>query len=138
MCEYCGCRVDPEIAVLGAQHDAIVELGDQVLDAVRSGEETMQGAVERLFELLLPHVRREESGVFRIAEEIGLRDQYVEDLEEDHRRFARAMTSPETLDVASLEALTDDLYRHIAIEEYDLFPVVSRVSLGAARHPSAV
>ena len=126
MCEYCGCRDDPEIAVLGAQHDAIVDLSDQVMEAVRSGEITMLDAVSRLGELLHPHVQREESGVFRVADEIGLGNQYVYDLEDDHRRFDALLAHPESLDARSLQSLLDDLYRHIAVEEYDLFPVVAR------------
>ena len=125
MCEYCGCRDNPEIALLGAQHDAIVDLADQVIGSVRSGDTTMLDAMSRLSELLIPHVSREEAGVFRVAEEIGLGNQYVDDLEEDHRRFHALMAQPESLDAESLESMLDDLYRHIAVEEYDLFPVVA-------------
>ncbi len=126
MCEYCGCRDNPEIALLGAQHDAIVELADQVLAAVQTGDETMLGAVARLRELLLPHVEREETGVFRVAEAMGLTNEYIDDLEGDHRQFEAVLSRPETLDTESLESLVEDLYRHIAVEEYDLFPVVAR------------
>jgi hemerythrin-like domain-containing protein len=126
VCEYCGCRDNPEIALLGAQHDAIVDLADQVMESVRSGNTTMLDAVSRLSELLIPHVRREEAGVFRVAEEIGLGNEYVDDLEDDHRRFDALLAQPESLDAGSLESLLDDLYRHIAVEEYDLFPVVAK------------
>jgi hypothetical protein len=126
MCEYCGCRDNPEIARLGAEHDAIVELADLVLSELASGEETMAGAVSRLRSLLIPHVLGEEAGVFRVAEEMGLRSQYDDDLEGDHRRFEGILSSPEALDPAALEVLLDELYHHIAIEEYDLFPVVAK------------
>lgn len=126
MCEYCGCRDNAEIALLGAQHDAIVELADQVLAAVQTGDETMLGAAARLRELLVPHVEREETGVFRVAERMGLTNEYVEDLEGDHRRFDAVLSRAESLDAESLESMLDDLYRHIAVEEYDLFPVVAK------------
>lgn len=126
MCEYCGCRDQPEIAKLGAEHDAIVELADQVLTAVRNGEETIAGAVAKLREIVIPHVQGEEDGVFRVADDIGLRREYVDDLESDHRRFDASLSAPESLDARALEALLDDLYRHIAVEEYDLFPVVAK------------
>lgn len=126
MCEYCGCRDQPEIAKLGAEHDAIVELADQVLTAVRNGEETIAGAVAKLREIVIPHVQGEEAGVFRVADDIGLRREYVDDLESDHRRFDASLSAPESLDARALEALLDDLYRHIAVEEYDLFPVVAK------------
>ncbi|HEX6946503.1 MAG TPA: hemerythrin domain-containing protein [Acidimicrobiia bacterium] len=126
MCEHCGCRENPEIGQLGAEHDAIVELADQVLSEVAAGSETVAGAAARLLALLIPHVRREEAGVFRVADEIGLRNQYVEDLEEDHRRFDGSLSDPGRMSPRELESLLDDIYRHIAIEEYDLFPVVAR------------
>ncbi len=126
MCEYCGCRDNPEIAALGAEHDAIVDLADRVVEGVRSGTMTLGEGVARLRELLVPHVRREESGVFRVAERVGLRNEYVDDLEDDHRRYGASLGDPDLLSVDTLEALLDDLYRHIAVEEYDLFPVVAR------------
>jgi hypothetical protein len=126
MCEYCGCRDNPEIARLGAEHDAIVELADRVLAELRAGEETMAGAVTRLREVLIPHVRGEEAGVFRIAEEMGLGNQYLDDLEGDHRRYDDILSVPGRLDEVLLESLLDELYHHIVIEEYDLFPVVAK------------
>lgn len=126
MCEHCGCRNDPEIARLGAEHDAIVELADTVLAEIRAGAETMAGGVRRLQELLIPHVRGEETGIFRVAEELGLGSQYVYDLEDDHRHFDSVLAEGADLDVVRLEAVLDELYRHIAVEEYDLFPEVNR------------
>lgn len=125
MCEHCGCRENPEIGRLGAEHDAIAALADQLMAEVAAGIETVGGAARRLRELLVPHVRGEESGVFRVADEIGLRYQYVEELEEDHRKFDGALTDPE-LARREFEALLDELHHHIAVEEYDLFPVVAR------------
>lgn len=126
MCEHCGCRDNPEIGKLGAEHDAIVELADQVLAEVAAGIETVSGAASRLRELIIPHVRGEEAGVFRVADEIGLRNQYVDDLEEDHRKFDSALTAPGSMGPNELEQILDELYHHIAVEEYDLFPVVAR------------
>ncbi len=126
MCEYCGCREEPEIGALGAEHDAIIDLADLVLVELGAGNETIAGATTRLLGLLIPHVQREEGGVFRLAEAMGLGNEFVFDLEDDHRRFDSALSNPESLDAAALEAVLDELYRHIAIEEYDLFPVVAR------------
>jgi hemerythrin-like domain-containing protein len=126
MCEFCGCRENPEIGALGAEHDAIVALADEVMAAVGQGTMTIPEGVEKLSRLLTPHVAREESGVFRVAERMGLGSQYVDDLEEDHARYGAALGDPTDLDSAMLESLLDDLYRHIAVEEYDLFPVVAR------------
>jgi hypothetical protein len=133
MCEYCGCReLDPEIGALGEEHDAIVELSDRILRELEAGEITMQDAVTRLRELLIPHVQREEGGIFRVAEEMGLGNEYVYDLEGDHLKFDSDLSLPGDLDRAALESVLDDLYRHIAVEEYDLFPVVARRTIPKA------
>lgn len=126
MCDYCGCRDNPEIAKLGAEHDAIAALADQVLGEVKAGSETVKGAIGRLRHLLDPHVRGEETGIFRVAETMGLGTQYVYELEDDHRRFDAALSDTGALSVDSLEAVLDEIYRHIAVEEYDLFPEVAR------------
>lgn len=136
MCEHCGCRETPEIGRLGAEHDAIVDLADLVVAEVAAGTETVTGAARRLLALLIPHVRREEEGVFVVAEEIGLRSQYVDDLEDDHRRFDGALANPDGMRPDDLEEILDELYRHIAVEEYDLFPVVAR-ELRSRVSPSA-
>jgi len=125
MCEHCGCRDNPEIAKLGAEHDAIVDLADRVLGEVKDGSETVGGAIRRLRHLLDPHVRGEETGIFRVAETIGLMNQYVFELENDHRRFDTLLSDP-ALGVEALESVLDEIYRHIAVEEYDLFPEVAR------------
>lgn len=126
MCEYCGCRDNPEIAQLGAEHDAIVELADQVLGEVKDGSETVEGAIGRLRRLLDPHVRGEETGIFREAESMGLGSQYVDELENDHRRFDAVLSDTGSIGVDALESILDEIYRHIAVEEYDLFPEVAR------------
>jgi len=119
MCE------NPKIAKLGTEHDAIVDLADRVLGEVEDGSETVEGAIRRLRQLLDPHVRGEETGIFRVAETMGLGNQYVYELEDDHRRFDSLFSAP-ALDVEALEAVLDEVYRHIAVEEYDLFPEVAR------------
>lgn len=122
MCEYCGCRRVPEIARLGAEHDVI----DGVIAEVRKADpEEIAPLLDRLATLLRPHVEREEEGLFAEARSAGLGSYFVDDLEDDHRRFAAALEHREDLRGAPLERLLDDLDHHIAIEEYDLFPACS-------------
>lgn len=123
MCDYCDCRRIPEIADLGAEHERIEARADEVLELARSGSPRLAEAVGHLRDILDPHVAREEGGVFSEARQAGLGAYYVDELEEDHRRFAARLADPH-LDVEGLEELFDDLHRHIAIEEYDLFPAV--------------
>jgi hemerythrin-like domain-containing protein len=44
----------------------------------------------------------------------------------DHRRFDTALSDLDSLDAYDLENLLDELHRHIAIEEYDLFPAAAQ------------
>lgn len=125
MCDYCDCRRIPEIAELGAQHDRIEELADEALRAAKSGSPDLAEAVDRLRQALDPHVAREESGVFTQARAAGLGPYYVDELEDEHRQFAALLDGE--FDVVSLEAFLDELHRHIAIEEYDLFPAAAQV-----------
>lgn len=136
MCEHCGCRENPEIGKLGSEHDAIVELSDQVLAEIAAGTETPQGAAARLRALIIPHVRGEEAGAFSLADEIGLASQYTDDLREDHVTFDSALSEDSSLTAADLDVLLAELYRHIAVEEYDLFPLLARELNRRRSHPS--
>lgn len=127
MCDYCDCRRIDEIADLGAEHDRIEELADRVLTAVKNGDSAAGERFTELIELLTAHVEREEAGIFVEARTAGLASYYVEDLEEDHRNFAATLADPLRLSPAEIERLFDDLHRHIAIEEYDLFPAAAQV-----------
>lgn len=127
MCDYCDCRRIDEIADLGAEHDRIEELADRVLTAVKNGDSDVGERFAELIEVLTAHVQREEGGIFVEARTAGLSSYYVEDLEEDHRSFAATLADPLQLSAVEVERLLDDLHRHIAIEEYDLFPAAAQV-----------
>jgi hemerythrin-like domain-containing protein len=127
VCDYCDCRRIPEIADLGAEHDRIEELADDVMRALKMGDGTAATAFTGLIAELTDHVAREEKGVFVEARRVGLGPEYVEDLEDDHRRFAVVLEDPAILDVVAVEAFFDELHRHIAVEEYDLFPTAARL-----------
>ncbi|MBK5267791.1 MAG: hemerythrin domain-containing protein [Acidimicrobiia bacterium] len=125
MCEYCDCRRIPEIAELGEEHEYITELADEVEIRASGGAPARMAALVRLREALTFHAQREERGIFAEGMVAGLKNYYIEDLEDDHRRFVEALSDP-ALDGVELQALLDDLHRHIAIEEYDVFPAAAK------------
>jgi hemerythrin-like domain-containing protein len=127
MCDYCDCRRIPEIADLGREHDRIEELADDVMRGLKNGDGAAVTTFTRLIAELTEHVAREERGVFSEARRVGLGPEYVEDLEDDHRRFAALLENPAILDVDTVGALFDEIHRHIAVEEYDLFPATARL-----------
>ncbi|MCB1246356.1 MAG: hemerythrin domain-containing protein [Acidimicrobiia bacterium] len=121
MCEYCGCRRIPEIERLGREHESIVEIADEAY-AQRDDRAARNALLDRLREALVPHAEREERGVFAEARRVGMGGWYVADLEDDHRRFKEVLDDPASLDVPAMVRLLEDLDRHIAIEEYEVFP----------------
>lgn len=127
MCDYCDCRRIPEISDLGAEHERIEDLADEVLRFLKDGDPRAGETFVRLQGELTAHVAREERGVFVQARSAGLGPEYVEDLEDDHRRFSAVLAARADLSLADVETLFDDLHRHIAIEEYDLFPAAAQV-----------
>jgi len=135
VCEQCGCRRVPEIAELGRQHELIEELAGEIVEVLSSDDpEVVAGAAVALREALKPHVSREEEGIFKVAREVGLTNYYLDDLEDDHRHFAESLAEPETLARTALEKLIDELIRHIALEEYELFPATAELLI---RNPGA-
>jgi hemerythrin-like domain-containing protein len=65
MCEYCGCQEVPAIALLTAEHDAVVNLIGEVRSAV--AESRLDDAADgcrRMQVLLGPHTRVEEQALF--------------------------------------------------------------------------
>jgi hypothetical protein len=75
------------------------------------------------------HIQGEERGSFAVGKVAGLQNSYIEDLEDDHRRFAEALSDPAALESIALQAqLRDHHHHHIAIEEYDFFPAAASIS----------
>jgi hemerythrin-like domain-containing protein len=65
MCEYCGCQEIPEIAELTAEHDELRNLGHDLANAANAGNlAAARPLAARMRELLEPHTRVEEQGLF--------------------------------------------------------------------------
>ncbi len=137
MCDYCGCRRVPEIAALCDEHEQIQMLADDAVRLASSGAPGLAQAVIRLKDSLTAHVLREEQGVFTRLKEAGIANAYyVDDLEEDHVRFASNLALPAEVSASELDQLTDELVRHIAIEEYDVFPAAANLLTDEPAKPS--
>lgn len=130
MCDYCGCRSQPEIAALSADHENILEILGRLERAVRNADRVAAGAhLHELAGLVEPHAQREERGVFRGLRLVGVDDAYVAGFERDHERI-HALLQPVSGDggdsedwrtkASELVALLAD---HIFREESDAFPV---------------
>jgi hemerythrin-like domain-containing protein len=119
MCDYCGCRSEPEIAALSTDHERMLALTARLRRVHDAGD----SAAELLAELagvLGPHARREERGVFAALVAEGVGAEYVARFEHDHDTLEGLMShndaGSQTLRIVEL------LEHHILREESDLFP----------------
>ena len=127
MCEYCGCQEVPAIAVLTAEHDAVVTLIGEVRADLRNGRlDAAAAGCRPMFAVLGPHVRVEEQGLFPPMR-AEFPDQ-VDGLQAEHRTIEAvlgeaASGTPTGGDWPArvLRAL-EDLREHILKEQDGVFP----------------
>jgi hemerythrin-like domain-containing protein len=124
MCDYCGCRSEPEIAALSADHEHMLELTAQL----RRAHEMSVSALDVVAELagaLGPHARREERGIFAALVAEGVDAEYVAVFERDHDIIHDLLSR----DDAPSQALriVELLEDHILREESDLFPAAHQM-----------
>ena len=134
MCEHCGCRGVEPIAELMDEHLALLELSGEIRRRLAAGEhDAVRRLLAELDDKLTRHVGREERGVFTAMKDQGDFVDAVEELEREHVSLDLQL---HTLDlgaadvVDSVQALLDELSRHIDKENLGVFPVAV-VSLGA-------
>ena len=126
MCEYCGCQELDVIGQLTREHERIRNVGRSLSDAVNARDlDTAQGFARQMLELLGPHTRLEEQGLFpELAGEFG--DQLA-DLEHEHVLIDGALgalagdTAPANWTARTQEALAL-LFDHILKEQDGVFP----------------
>jgi iron-sulfur cluster repair protein YtfE (RIC family) len=127
MCEHCGCRGTEAIAELMDEHLALLDLAGEVRWHLQ--REDRAGAVatlEKLGDLLLDHVSREENGVFAALKQQGDFAYAVEELEGEHNAFDIKYDEldPESPSFThDVNAMLDDLVTHIDKENLGVFPV---------------
>ena len=124
MCDYCGCRSEPEIAALSADHERMLALTAQLRRAHEMGDDA-SGLVAELVGALGPHARREELGVFAALVAEGVDADYVAVFERDHDIIHELLSR----DDAPSQALriVELLEDHILREESDLFPAAHQM-----------
>ena len=131
MCEYCGCQQLDVIGQLTDEHEDIRNVGRTLTDAVsRRDLETARTVARRMLELLDPHTRLEEQGLFpELAGEFG--DQLAE-LEHEHVQIEGALGAlagdapPPDWTARTQDALAL-LFDHILKEQDGVFPAALAV-----------
>lgn len=116
MCDHCGCRNFAPIAELTGEHDEILRLAWQVVEATHATE--AEQARMDLRALLDLHVRKEEFGLYPLLVACGrITRMRSDDLEEEHVEIRRSLAGGDFIrrDYYALAA-------HVEDEETDLFP----------------
>ncbi len=127
MCEYCGCQEVPAIALLTAEHDAVVNLIGEVRAAIEHDHrDTAAEGCRRIQAVLGPHVRVEEEALFP-----AIRGEFAEQVDVllgEHCSIDAVLAEASTGTPADpgwprrlLDALYD-LREHILKEQDGVFP----------------
>lgn len=137
MCSYCGCRNIPMIAKLNAEHDAIVNSSYALQVAYRERDlESAQTAGQILADLLRPHTRREENGLFAEMKRDELFTEHIASLCAEHAELDAELAAIDTGDLHRIPALITLLKNHIDREETGCFPPPLPISTTSSGTPS--
>ena len=119
MCDYCGCRRTGPTSELAAEHEQLLELGQQLHTALHDGADAAD-VFDEFVRLLQMHAAKEEVGLFvhaRSSTPLGDQiDALCGEHDDLHRWLADGPTGAHVPEALRL------LVTHIDDEEYDLFP----------------
>jgi hemerythrin-like domain-containing protein len=126
MCDYCGCRSEPPLAELGREHADILwhlSVLGRALDKPDLAEARHELA--HIVDHLVPHIEKEERGVFAQLRIEGELTEEIDSLSGEHeglRKMAAELPEDDMAWRAGVTELVRTLREHIQTEEYDLFP----------------
>jgi hemerythrin-like domain-containing protein len=124
VCDYCGCRSEPEIAALSADHERMLAL-TAGLRRVLAADVPATELVDELADMLGPHAQREERGVFAALVAEGIDPAYVMRFEHEHDTLEELLAGAERRQ--QMLRIVDLLEDHILREESDLFPAAHQL-----------
>ena len=123
MCSYCGCREIPVIALLNAEHDAIVNSTYALQLAFRDNDiDAARAAGKQLATLLHPHTQREQDGLFAEMRKDELFTAHIESLCGEHDELDVQLAGIENGELHRIPGMLTLLNDHIDREENGLFP----------------
>lgn len=127
MCDYCGCRLQPEIEELSQEHERLLDLGYRLRRLARdhSHAEVLDLVDGEFAHLLDHHTDKEERGLFAELRSNHEAAERIDALVDEHHDIATHLAEVRAGGDGWREALTRlvaELDRHIMDEEVDLFP----------------
>jgi len=123
MCSYCGCRNIPLIGRLSQQHEDIANCTYPLRTAMLAGDaEAAASSAKRLGELMHPHTKLEEHGLFAEMRQDEMFTEHIDSLCAEHETIDSAVDAVVAGDLSRIQPLLTLLYNHIDREENGLFP----------------
>lgn len=125
MCDYCGCRSQPEIKLLADQHEQILAVAEELRDVSSLPAERIASLLHDLADLLLPHTTREEVGLFAQLRAV-VDAEYIDRFIGDHRLIDELLEASRH-DHRRITELIDLLDEHTRDEENDMHPAARQL-----------
>jgi hemerythrin HHE cation binding domain-containing protein len=129
VCDYCGCRSDPRIAALSAEHERLSVLAGVLARSLDAGNmSAARRTLSELSGLLRAHTRREEGGLFAALLAAGELVDAIDARCAEHDEIDAAIDAallPAGVEHVAARRLLGMLADHIWREETDLFPAAA-------------
>jgi iron-sulfur cluster repair protein YtfE (RIC family) len=126
VCHYCGCRQVPLIRDYIAEHERVLDFGEDAVRAFDHGDlDEARRCLEEMATGLDSHWQGEENGIFEVMRREELFADYIAPLVGEHRELAALLA---TVDVGEhgdqerIRVAVTELREHISREEDGLFP----------------
>lgn len=126
MCDYCGCRSQPEIAALSADHERLLSMTAALRRSLEAGERITRRCLDELAAVLVPHAEREEIGIFAALRDVGVDESYVARFEGDHVRIDGLLAAARS-EPSAVVTLIELIEKHIFREETDMYPAARQL-----------
>ncbi|MFK5645977.1 hemerythrin domain-containing protein [Ornithinimicrobium sp. LYQ121] len=123
MCTYCGCESIEVIGRFMAEHTEIVNAAGVLRRAVESGgRRAVEQASDGVADLLHPHTRAEEVGLFSVMRRQEEFTDHIDSLCAEHTSLDEQLAAVRSGRHDRLDEFIHDLRHHIDREDNGLFP----------------
>ena len=121
MCHYCGCRQIPLIRDYIAEHERVMDFGEDAVRAFDVGDlDKARRCIEQMAAGLDAHWQGEENGLFEVMRREELFADYIAPLVEEHRELATLLAAVDVSrdsDQERIRVAVAELREHISKEE---------------------
>ena len=126
MCTYCGCESIEVIGRFMAEHTEIINAAGELRRACQAGDQAaVETTADALADLLSPHTRAEEVGLFAVMRRDEQFTDHIDDLCGEHTTLDAQLAVVRAGDHAAYPAFEDLLRHHIDREDNGLFPAAA-------------